>query len=126
MDNDDFSKLSSDGLCDALQDKIHESALFTLREQRIDGAMFVKLTEDDLKDLFPQVGARLSVAMVLRERCSTVAKASGVHARNKDKVRGININSGTVIKVVSLLSVTSDYLIIICVQLVEISSYNKK
>ena len=39
-----------------------------LREQRIDGAMFVKLTEDDLKDLFPQVGARLSVAMVLRER----------------------------------------------------------
>ena len=64
-----------------------------------------------------QVGARLSVAMVLRERCSTVDKASGVHARNKDKVRGININSGTVIKVVSL----PDY-----VQLVEISSYNKK
>ena len=86
MDNDDFSKLSSDGLCDALQDKIHESALFTLREQRIDGAMFVKLTEDDLKDLFPQVGARLSVAMVRHERCSTVAKASGVHARNKDEV----------------------------------------
>ena len=98
MDNSDLSKLSSDGLCDALQDKIHESALLTLREQTIDGAMFVKLTEDDLKELFPQVGARLSVAMVLRERCSTVAKASGVHAyaRNKDKVRGGSINSGTV------------------------------
>ena len=98
MDNSDLSKLSSDGLCDALQDKIHESALLTLREQMINGAMFVQLTEDDLKDLFPQVGARLSVAMVLRERCSTVAKASGVHARsgNKDKVRGISINGGTV------------------------------
>ena len=60
--------------------------LLTLREETIDGAMFLKLTEDDLKDLFPQVGARLSVAMVLRERCSTVAKASGVPARNKDKV----------------------------------------
>lgn len=99
MDNSDLSKLSSDGLCDALQDKIHESALLTLREQTIDGAMFVKLTEDDLKELFPQVGARLSVAMVLRKRCSTLAKASGVHAyaRNKDKVRGIDLSiSGTV------------------------------
>ena len=98
MDNSDLSKLSSDGLCDVLQDKIHESALLTLREQMVNGAMFVQLTEDDLKDLFPQVGARLSVAMVLRERCSTVAKASGVHARpgNKDKVRGISINGGTV------------------------------
>ena len=97
MDNSHLSKLSSDGLCDAPQDKIHESALLTLREQTIDGAMFVKLTEDDLKELFSQVGARLSVAMVLRERCSTVAKASGVHAyaQNK-KVRGISINSGTV------------------------------
>lgn len=97
MDNSDLSKLSSDGLCDAIQDKIHESGLLTIREQTIDGAMFVKLT-DDLEELFPQVGARLSVAMVLRERCSTVAKASGVHAyaQNKEKVRGISINSGTV------------------------------
>ena len=55
--------MSSDGLCDALQDKIHESALLTLREQMINGVMFVQLTEDDLKDLFPQVGACLSVPM---------------------------------------------------------------
>ena len=58
--------------------------------------MFVKLTEDDLKDLFPQVGARPNVAMALRKLCSTVAKASGVHAQNKDKVRGISNNSGIV------------------------------
>ena len=73
MDNSNLSKLSLDGLCDALQDKIHESALLTLRA----GETFVKLTEDEL---FPQVGARRSVAMVLCKRCSTVAKVSGVHS----------------------------------------------
>ena len=82
MDNSDLSKLLSDGLCDALQARIGTSHLTRADDQWCN----VQLTEDDLKDLFSHVGARLSVAMVLRERCSTVAKASGVHARpgNKD------------------------------------------
>ena len=62
-----FSLLSVEELCTQLRDKVHESALLILEKESITGAMFKNLTKDDLKDLFPQVGARLSVSMVLRE-----------------------------------------------------------
>ena len=96
MDNCDLSDLTVDDLCDALHDKIHESALVTIREQTINGAMFVKLSDDDLKELFPQVGARLSVAMELRERRSrSTLRTSDLHAQtpNKDKVREVCLST---------------------------------
>ena len=67
MASSNLSALSVEDLCIHLRDKVHESALVTLEKESINGAIFSHLSDDDLKDLFPQVGARISVAMVLRE-----------------------------------------------------------
>ena len=61
MASSDIFHLSVEELCERLSGKVHESALVTLEKESITGAIFVKLTNDDLKDLFPQVGARLCI-----------------------------------------------------------------
>ncbi len=63
----DLSDLSPDELCKFLSGRIHAEAELTLREQSISGAIFCKLTDNDLKELLPQIGPRLSVLVVLRE-----------------------------------------------------------
>ena len=48
--------------------EVHRDAVLdTLREHDISGRIFVSLTEDDLKDLFPVLGERLSIMTVLRQ-----------------------------------------------------------
>lgn len=54
----------------------------TLREHDISGRIFVSLTEDDLKDLFPVLGERLSITMVLRQ----LKKQESIQSNSKPKV----------------------------------------
>ena len=75
----EIETFSLDDLCDYLYDKVNESVIHTLREQSITGAIFSQLTEEDLKELFPQVGLRLSAAMVLRELKQTATVPASVH-----------------------------------------------
>lgn len=62
------SRYSTEELCDYLPGEVHQDAVLdTLREHDISGRIFVSLTEDDLKDLFPVLGERLSITTVLRQ-----------------------------------------------------------
>lgn len=80
MASNDIAHFSTEELCSHLSDKVHESALLTLEKEAITGAIFTKLTNDDLKDLFPQVGARLSVSMVLRDIRKISAGTTPTHS----------------------------------------------
>jgi hypothetical protein len=74
MASNDLSSLSVEELCEYLREKaVHETAL-AIFEELINGAIFTKLTDEDLKELIPQVGSRLSISIVLRGLKKTSAK----------------------------------------------------
>lgn len=55
-------------------------------EHDINGRIFVSLTEDDLKDLFPVLGERLSIATVLRQ-----LKKKQESTQNSSKPQVLNV-----------------------------------
>ena len=79
-----ISELSSEELCNYLSGQVHQTAaLDKLKEHDINGQIFVNLTEDDLKDLFPNIGQRLSIATVLRQ---LKKKTENSQSNSKSKV----------------------------------------
>ena len=81
----DLSTLSVEQPCEHLREKaVNETAITILEEECISGAIFTRLTDDDLKDLIPQVGARLSVSMVLRDLKETEIPES--HSVSHDSI----------------------------------------
>lgn len=78
MDSE-VEKFSVDELCDYMYDKVPEPVIWILREQSITGAVLTKLTEEDLKELFPTLGHRLSVAVMLRSLKQTVSQQPPIH-----------------------------------------------
>jgi len=45
---------------------LHEDAVATIVDNRISGELFMDLTGEDLKDMFPIVGDRMSVHKILQ------------------------------------------------------------
>ena len=64
---EEIASYSSEQLCEFLSKQgVDDDALPIFRQQRIRGADFINLKDDELKELFPIMGIRLSVARLVR------------------------------------------------------------
>ena len=65
----DYFKMSVDELCEHLKkvEGIQEDILSVLHANKINGANFLELNAELLKELFPVVGERLMVARTIRK-----------------------------------------------------------
>ena len=59
---------STDELCDMVVAQVDDSEriISTLRENKITGRTFLILEDDDLKELFPVIGDRLELSIMLK------------------------------------------------------------
>ena len=64
----DLVELSVDDFGEYLRESgIDDDVAITFEQNKISGAAFLQLTEEDLKELVPLLGARLQVRQLLRE-----------------------------------------------------------
>ena len=66
MDRQEVSRFSVDELADFLQGDFEESVIETLRANKIGGRQFLVLETEDLKDMFPVIGERISVHQLVK------------------------------------------------------------
>lgn len=64
-----IEEMEVDEFCDYLmQDKgVHSEVVISFNRNRISGATFLELSEDDLRDLVPVIGDRVNVRKLLVE-----------------------------------------------------------
>lgn len=62
------SAFSFDELSDYLFDKVSETVLLKLRQEKICGMDFVNLSDGQLKELFPVMGERMLVSRIIKEK----------------------------------------------------------
>ena len=66
--HDVIDSLSHDEFGDFLSERgLHEDVVSLFVAQRVSGAAFLKISEDDLKELIPIIGDRILVRELLRE-----------------------------------------------------------
>ena len=69
----EVSKYLVDDLCDEyLAGKVDQDVIATIRSHKITGAMFLSLDDEQLKELFPTLGDRMSVKHLLKKFTDTV------------------------------------------------------
>ena len=74
---DIIEPLSHEEFGDFLSERgLHEDAVSAFVSQRVSGAAFLKLSEDDLKELIPIIGDRILVRELLRE-CQVLGNIPG-------------------------------------------------
>ena len=56
-----------DDFCDYLEKGFHSDIVMSFHRNRMSGATFLELSEDDLKDLVPVIGDRVTVRRLLVE-----------------------------------------------------------
>ena len=66
---EEILKMDLDQLCDYNFIMEHfddpESIICTLREQKINGKVFVNLTDDHIKTVFPLIGEQIKISLLL-------------------------------------------------------------
>ena len=60
---------STDDLCNYATSQVEdsESIIIVLRNQRITGRMFTSLSDEDLRELFPVMGDRLEMSLLVKK-----------------------------------------------------------
>ena len=73
----EVSKYLVDDLCiEYLAGKVDQDVINTIRSHKITGAMFLSLDNEQLKELFPTLGDRMSVKHLLKKFTDTAMMAN--------------------------------------------------
>ena len=73
-------KMSKEDLCDYLDTKgLDSEVVDTVKKNRLNGATFMELSKEHLKELFPVIGDRIAVTKLLES-----LKVSSSHERTDD------------------------------------------
>ncbi len=80
----DIAAYSVDELCDSLLDRLSERVVLRLREEKIAGVDFISLNNDQLKEIFPVMGERMTVSRIIEELKGNHKPQSSVGAHSAE------------------------------------------